>query len=257
MSFVRCNNCGATLDATGLEESLSQHSGSASSSFYLFDVAPVFPPLECPHCSSTDLSPVEQPASPLPDSAQAAASNDPSRYHSSAPPVSREASGRPRPERPPTAVGLALVGVFVLTVVLGLFQAFGTHSNPPMKGAVGGLATRNDVPYPGETFHVGKLEWQLTPAGGAMDWQSAKIYCDTLSLTGGGWRMPSRDELDALYASKPHGNAAKPGMDRGSYWSSSTSTDISVHVHGWLVNFHTGSTEIEDLSSDYSVRCVR
>jgi hypothetical protein len=50
---------------------------------------------------------------------------------------------------------------------------------------------------------VTSLEWQHTPTGGNMDWESAVAHCQTLNLDGAGWRLPSIDELRSLLRGCP------------------------------------------------------
>jgi hypothetical protein len=58
------------------------------------------------------------------------------------------------------------------------------------------------------------LMWAAADNGRAIDWRSAKSYCDT--YRGGGytdWRMPTRDELAGLYdAGKTQRNEVIPSM---------------------------------------------
>ena len=42
------------------------------------------------------------------------------------------------------------------------------------------------------------LTWQVTPSSDYLDWEGAKTYCDTLSLDGGGWHLPTVSELRTL-----------------------------------------------------------
>jgi len=42
------------------------------------------------------------------------------------------------------------------------------------------------------------LTWQVTPTGGSMSWAAAESHCATLSLDGGGWRLPTIWELRHL-----------------------------------------------------------
>jgi len=48
-----------------------------------------------------------------------------------------------------------------------------------------------------------KLVWQITPTGGAMQWDTANTHCSGLSLDGSGWRLPSIDELRTLIRACP------------------------------------------------------
>ena len=52
----------------------------------------------------------------------------------------------------------------------------------------------NDLVYDTETG----LEWYAGPDRG-MSWQEANTYVTGLEVLGGGWRMPNRKELKALY----------------------------------------------------------
>jgi len=42
------------------------------------------------------------------------------------------------------------------------------------------------------------FQWQQTPTGGTMTWDSAITHCDDLTLDGGGWRLPNISELRSL-----------------------------------------------------------
>jgi len=48
------------------------------------------------------------------------------------------------------------------------------------------------------TFLAAGLEWQAEPVG-PMSWHNANEYASRLSLPGGGWRLPTGDELYALF----------------------------------------------------------
>jgi hypothetical protein len=50
---------------------------------------------------------------------------------------------------------------------------------------------------------VTNLEWQRAPTGGNMDWESAVMHCQDLSLDGTGWRLPSIGELRTLFRGCP------------------------------------------------------
>jgi hypothetical protein len=70
----------------------------------------------------------------------------------------------------------------------------------------------------GVTFIAADVEWQKQPAPSAMaramDWESAKSYCRGLTLAGGGWRLPSLDQLSRLCWAKPE------IRDNQDYWAS-------------------------------------
>jgi hypothetical protein len=88
-----------------------------------------------------------------------------------------------------------------------------------------------------------------------MNWESAKTYCNGLTLAGGGWKLPTKEELLALYATKSSGTSGFPGMDGGIYWSSSAVSGSSGNA--WFVNFYYGNTSYIVVGYNYRVRCVR
>ena len=104
-------------------------------------------------------------------------------------------------------------------------------------------------------FRAAGLVWQKQPAPNEMNWESAKSYCQGLALAGGGWRLPSKDELLALYATKASGTASFPGMDGGGYWSSSAVSGSSGYA--WGVPFSNGYTSTNGVGYGNRVRCVR
>jgi formylglycine-generating enzyme required for sulfatase activity len=108
---------------------------------------------------------------------------------------------------------------------------------------------------PRASFRAADLEWQKQPAPNEMNWEDAKSYCQGLALAGGGWRLPSKDELLALYATKSSGTASFPGMDAGGYWSSSAVAGSSGYA--WDVSFYGGYTNGDGVGYGYRVRCVR
>lgn len=108
----------------------------------------------------------------------------------------------------------------------------------------------------GDTFlqKSAQLEWQKSPAPNDMAWEPAKAYCAQLTLSGSGWRLPSKEERLALYADKQEGAAAFPGMNEGWYWSSSPFGGNANSA--WDVDFGGGSAGNGGVGSG-RVRCVR
>lgn len=43
------------------------------------------------------------------------------------------------------------------------------------------------------------LQWAQRDNGQDINWNNARSYCSNLSTAGGGWRLPSMDELDGIY----------------------------------------------------------
>ncbi len=96
------------------------------------------------------------------------------------------------------------------------------------------------------------LMWQKATAG-PMDWDTAMSYASGLSLGGhSGWRLPNKDELQALYHSP-----CKSMMEvvLSDYWSSTPYADDTLGA--WLVGFFHGYVYLDYKSSSYYVRAVR
>jgi hypothetical protein len=151
---------------------------------------------------------------------------------------------------------LTIVGIVAFAIVVGMIRTFGVDRRESTSEAAAAFSYNNPVAINESTVRIGSLEWQLAPALGLMDWQTAKTYCETLTLAGGGWRLPSTDELKSLYDSKPRGNAANPPLDFAAYWSSAP-VKYNNDLSALLINFRNGSTDIERMSDYYAVRCVR
>jgi hypothetical protein len=119
------------------------------------------------------------------------------------------------------------------------------------------------------TVHDNKtgLTWQAAMPSGLYAWGSASTsgtaqsYCATLSLNGSGWRLPTLKELTTIVDY----SVASPGpMIDANYfpntvaaltWSSTPWTAMSGYA--WGVYFSSGSSDAQNVSSTYNVRCVR
>ena len=92
-------------------------------------------------------------------------------------------------------------------------------------------------------------------------WVAAIEYCETLSLDGGGWRLPNKKELlsivdygrDNLSIDTVFLNTAN--TDSNYYWSSTTYAGDTDNA--WAVVFDYGGTPNYSKSYDCYVRCVR
>ncbi|SMP62716.1 Protein of unknown function [Desulfonatronum zhilinae] len=73
---------------------------------------------------------------------------------------------------------------------------------------------------------------------GWLNWDDAMSRCSSFSVSGiGGWRLPSRDELVALYHAI-QGEHPFTGVQSCNYWSSTTSADNTDNA--WVVNMLHG-----------------
>jgi hypothetical protein len=140
------------------------------------------------------------------------------------------------------------------------------------------------------------LTWQLTPSGGSTMGGQATTYCDTSTVAGGGWRLPTISELRTLIrgcdgtmaggacgvtdscllsscedascsacvvgggpSNGCYGPLELPG-ECDWYWSSSGLADDATSR--WAVDFDGGFIDIGNLldlsgGADYRARCVR
>ncbi len=102
-----------------------------------------------------------------------------------------------------------------------------------------------------KTVKIGSRIWQKRNDGRTRTWKNAMSYCNNLSLDGySDWRLPSKWELEGLYANR---NRVKFVGAHKYFWSSSSkgSTDA------WIVIFDTGNVTMNyKTKDDYYVRCV-
>ena len=124
------------------------------------------------------------------------------------------------------------------------------------------------------TDHITNLEWQDTSIRN-LDWFGSRDYCNSLTLDGDGWRLPTIRELDSIINySKSHDTVddifqSNPG---GNYWSLTpyaynSSKAWTVRFVNWGYSFPTDKTNdiVETVNPEtnatsytyYYVRCVR
>ncbi len=101
-----------------------------------------------------------------------------------------------------------------------------------------------------------ELEWQVMPSTG-LTAAEADEYAATIDLCGGGWELPTLEELLSISGS----NCPHALQGNGEYWSSGecwTSTVTTDRIGGrWVVHFGGGMPVGVDVSERRSVRCVR
>jgi hypothetical protein len=104
-----------------------------------------------------------------------------------------------------------------------------------------------------------KLQWQRAVTAGPHTWAKAKSYCDTLSLEGGGWRLPSVRELhgvtDPRLANPALDTKAFPNTPNEWFWASTPLAGSPTDV--WYGNFNNGAIGTYGADVPYEVRCVR
>ncbi|MCB1308675.1 MAG: DUF1566 domain-containing protein [Leptospiraceae bacterium] len=94
----------------------------------------------------------------------------------------------------------------------------------------------------------------------SLNWYQARKYCTELSLGNLKWRLPERDELEALL--RPDDTKVPlidvrlfPLTKADDYWTGSTFHDSDRAA--WVVDFHDGGTTGKLLWKNAYVRCIR
>jgi hypothetical protein len=103
------------------------------------------------------------------------------------------------------------------------------------------------------------LAWQQQDDAKSRTWETAKRYCDTLSLGGHyDWRLPDLKELKSIADTTQLGPAIKPlftNLQSAGYWSSTACTfDITRRRY---VNFLDGRVGTSSKTDELCTRCVR
>jgi formylglycine-generating enzyme required for sulfatase activity len=122
------------------------------------------------------------------------------------------------------------------------------------------------------------LLWQRTAVHRTL--VDAKTYCAGLSLSGSGWRLPTKAELESIVdfgrgassqTSTPNGRTpaidpvAFPNTPADFFWTSSphagwcfvSTPDGNSPGLTWVVNFNDGESSYSEAGSSLAVRCVR
>ena len=68
------------------------------------------------------------------------------------------------------------------------------------------------------------LEWIAGPAGN-IGWEKAKNWAKNLEIDGGGWRIPTRKELETLYHEGKGKRSMTPLLETESWWVWSAEED--------------------------------
>jgi hypothetical protein len=143
--------------------------------------------------------------------------------------------------------------VSMLLVVVALANVRGAWADaPPCRYTIG-----IDTVLDNETM----LTWQRYPSALLKNWDQASAYCSNLSIDGGGWRLPTIQELQTLVDESKYDPAIdtnafpEPGF---SLWSSSISATIGP-TYAWTISFHSGVVFDNGgfMENNNDVRCVR
>jgi hypothetical protein len=122
-------------------------------------------------------------------------------------------------------------------------------------GGVGRYESKDGAVFDKSTKLTWKVEISSTPVG----WAAARDYCHELELGGGGWRLPSVNELQTLIDETANDPAidlqAFPGTPSDYFWTSSILPHFESFV--WTVYFGYGLSTFFDVNQNHLVRCVR
>lgn len=103
-----------------------------------------------------------------------------------------------------------------------------------------------------KTKRIGNLEWQVGLPH-PMSWGHAVEYAAMIDKAfGGGWRLPTVQELVSLWDYDKDCCEAFPD-DKGWFWSSSPYDSSGA----WVVNFGSGLVSYSNRNNEDGVRCVR
>jgi hypothetical protein len=103
------------------------------------------------------------------------------------------------------------------------------------------------------------LTWQLAVDAMSYNHSEATTYCDNLGLAGGGWCLPSIEELQTIVDESRFNPAidttAFPNTPAVGFWSLSLYEDDPSNA--WSVDFYDGYVGFDDVGDTLRVRCVR
>jgi formylglycine-generating enzyme required for sulfatase activity len=103
------------------------------------------------------------------------------------------------------------------------------------------------------------LTWQRALDGQVRAWDEASAYCSTLTLAGGGWRLPTMSELQSLIDETVTAPAidqdAFPATPGEGFWAGTPLAGMAPYR--WFVSFDRGIAYNALPNRPYNVRCVR
>jgi hypothetical protein len=158
------------------------------------------------------------------------------------------------------------------------YFCLGQFAQWPMPDSVAGAQTAPSYATTTDTVtdNVTHLVWQRnlpatypgcsgnsSVAGDTCSWAEAKNYCASAALATslgvGGWRLPTKIELESILdqtTSNPAiDSSAFPGTPSAVFWTASPYVDAGELA--WYVDFNLGGSYYRASSDTYLVRCVR
>ena len=109
------------------------------------------------------------------------------------------------------------------------------------------VSYKNGIVYDEKT----NLEWIVGPDKDTT-WDEVKAWVESLSVEGGGWRMPTRKELKALYKKGAGSRNMTPLLKTTGWWVWSGETDGSLSA--WDFDFGEDSEDWPTLGRSYNFR---
>ena len=113
------------------------------------------------------------------------------------------------------------------------------------------------------------LQWTQRDNLGDITWPDAKAYCDTLPLAGGGWRLPTMQELSQVYTAGRDGTtpcgesvckvSPKFYLTNVWFWSNELTASSDGSSGAWGILLRNGNRDVTTLSDSGIPRalCVR
>ena len=159
-------------------------------------------------------------------------------------------SGRPKPVLAEEVTVKHLCSLLALAIALTLASTAQAKAPPG----------RFVVDAKGETVHDTWTQrtWQRVVVAGTYKSADAKTYCSELTLTGGGWHLPTMRELQSIVDRQQVNPAidpvAFPSTPAVQFWSS---TKHFSNFNIWNINFYYGTSDQHGTQDSFRVRCVR
>lgn len=161
----------------------------------------------------------------------------------------------------PRATGYTCRGQFVDWTPNDSNSSFTVNADRTVFDSRSGLTWQRDLP----AIYSG-CSGKRIMTGDTCKASEAANYCNTLAISGMGWRLPTKAELESLV--DDHSETTAPAIDHDvfpdtpvdGFWSSSAlagSAASGTAQTAWYVNFKDGASGNATVVFAYHVRCVR